>query len=476
MKPISRRAVLRGALGGVLALPLLEAMMPRRASAAEAAIPRRFLVWSQPNGTVLDNWRPISGVSERDFSLSRILAPFERHKADMLVVQNLEQKSSYGHHYISGLTGRPANDYVYPNLKAQGISLDQYMANAWRDQTPIPSLELGVTIDGGRDTTACVSWAGVERPMPPESNPFAVYARLFGNGVPAQDDPLAARRIARRASVIDSVKDQVARLNAKLGTDDRAVLDNYLESVRAIERELGELRERQNACAAPDIGADPSTPGQEPWWMKNDNAPAVMRLQSRLAAAAFACDLTRIVTLTIWPSGGGFRFYGFLDGVSGSTDLHGHSHNVEVGNREPLTRIDIWHAQQLALLLDDFKSYLMPDGKTLLHHALVMSNNEYGPNGSVDYLPIHPVLGERAALSHYTRMMPYVFFGQAGGELDTGRNLECALPSDDVFSLADGLGQHHNRLLVSILNVFGFPDTTFGDPSFDQGALDGFYI
>lgn len=476
MKTLSRRTVLRGAVGGMLALPLLDIMLPGRSSAAEAAIPKRFLVWSQANGTVMDNWRPIAGATERDFTLSRILAPFERHKSDMLVVQNLEQKSSYGHHYISGLTGRAASDYGYPNLKAKGISVDQYMANAWRTHTPIASLQLGVTIAGDRDTTSCVSWAGAEQPMAPESNPFAVYNRLFGNGVPSQDDPAVARRIARRASVIDSVKGEVARLNGKLGSNDRAVLDNYLESVRTIERELGDLQERQSTCMAPDIGTDPTAPGQDPWWMKNENAPAIMRLQSRLAAAAFACDLTRIITLTPVQSGGAYRSYSFIDGVSGSSDLHGHSHNVELGDREPLTRIDIWHSQQLALLLDDMKGVVTPDDKTLLYHSLVMSNNEYGPNGTVDYLPLHPHLdNERAALSHYTRLMPYVFFGQAGGELTTGRNLECDVPTNDV-DRANGIGQAHNRLLVSILNVFGFADTSFGDPSFDQGALDGFYV
>lgn len=478
MKNLSRRTVLRGGLGAALALPLLEVMMPRRASAAEASIPQRFLVWSQPNGTVMDNWRPISGSGgERDFTLSRILAPFEPYKSDMLIVQNLEQKDSYGHHYITGLTGRAARDTGYPALYATGISVDQYIANAWAGRTAIPSLQLGIDIvDGG--TTSCVSWAGDNRPMPPESNPFAVYSRLFGNGVPNTEDPAAMRRLSRRMSVIDSVKTQVDTLNKRLGTTDRQLMDNYLESVRAIERELGTLIDRKGQqCVAPDIGDVPPGSNGEDYWFVNENAPALLRLQSRLAAAAFACDLTRVITLNVSQSGGAFRTYNFLDGVPKDVDLHGLSHNVEVGVREPLTLVDIWHAKQLKLLLDDLKNVVTPDDQTLLYHSLVFSNNEYGPNGEVDFLPPHPHLsGERANLSHYTTLMPYVFFGQAGGMLSTGRNLECAFEDNSELAHATAKGQAHTKLLVSILNTLGFSDQSFGGPQYAQGPLDGFLI
>ena len=92
---ISRRALLQGACGTAIALPFLEAMLPRSARAADEAAPQRFLVWTTPNGTVTDNWVPAQGPGgDTDFELSPILAPLAAHKADMVVVQNLEHLRS----------------------------------------------------------------------------------------------------------------------------------------------------------------------------------------------------------------------------------------------------------------------------------------------------------------------------------------------------------------------------------------------
>ena len=102
---LSRRLVLRGATGLTLALPWLESLAPKQAQAQDAPTPRRLLVWTQPNGTVMDRWAPKAGVDERDFELSEILSPLERHRADMVVVQNLAQRGITGHQFVTSLTG-----------------------------------------------------------------------------------------------------------------------------------------------------------------------------------------------------------------------------------------------------------------------------------------------------------------------------------------------------------------------------------
>jgi len=186
-RPLSRRTLLRGAGGVALSLPLLEVMLPARADAATAA-PQRFFSWSQPNGTVLDRWAPTAGASATDFTLSEILSPLERHKQDLVVVQNVNQWGSYGHHYNSTLTGWGPLDEGYPKLSARGISMDQVLANAWAGQTPIPSLQLGVMVTDQRDTTSAISWAAAGKALPPENNPYAVFARLFGAGGAAGPD------------------------------------------------------------------------------------------------------------------------------------------------------------------------------------------------------------------------------------------------------------------------------------------------
>ena len=143
------------------------------------------------------------------------------------------------------------------------------------------------------------------------------------------------------------------------------------------------------------------------------NIPVVLKLQMQLAVLAFACDLTRVISLTAAQSGGGYRTYGFIPGVSGSSDWHGLSHAVETGDVEPMTSVCRWHSEMLAILIDGLKSNLDSDGSTLLKNSLVWVNNEYGPNGEVPFLPISPVTGTRPNLSHWTRLMPFLLLGQA---------------------------------------------------------------
>jgi hypothetical protein len=462
---ISRRAVLRGACGTAIALPFLEAMLPKSASAGGEAAPKRFLVWTTPNGTVTDNWVCAQGPGgDTDFELSPILAPLGAHKADMVVVQNLQQPGGYGHHSIMSLTGRAPIDDGYPNLYSTGISLDQYIADQWAALAPIPSLQLGVGVTAA-DNVACVSWNAELQPLHAESNPFAVFQRLFPNGT-GEPDPELLRMIARRQSILDSAKDQTQGLFARVGHGDKIVLENYFDSLREVEEQLADLAESAAACGTPEFPAPPAP--DDPWWLQNDRVPDVIDLQCDLVAIAFGCDLTRVITLSLAGSGGAYRTFPFIEGVDPGIDWHGWSHQVETGNRDTLTAIDVWHNEKLAALLDRLKATVDVDGSTVLHNSLVLSNDEYGPNGPVDFLPIPGWSDTRINLTHYMVLMPYVLFGQAGGALTTGRNL--ALPLDNLAD-GDGKGIHATRLLVSILHLLGIPDDAFGDPSFQQGVL-----
>jgi hypothetical protein len=469
---LSRRNVLRGTSALALTLPWLESLAPRKAAAADETPPQRFLVWTQPNGTVMDYWAPTAGASETDFTLSEILAPLERHKSDMVVLQNLMQYDAYGHQFVSSLTGFGYQDLGYPKLLSKGISLDQYLAQKLAGVTPIASLELGVCAP--EDYSGALSWAGPERSVIAEASPFKVYARLMGGGSSViQDQAEAKRLLSRRRSVIDTVLDPLRELNGRLGSADRAVVDNYLESVRGVEKELSALQATAESCKFPDIGADPSQPGATPWWQDNHNAPALLKLQRQLAVTALACDITRVVTLTVSGSGGSSRAFYDLPGVSQSHDWHGFSHEVELGNDQELRLIEKWHMEQLALLIDDLKAIVQPGGTSLLSSTLLLSNNEYGGNGAVNYLPPDPGSGKRNNLTHYAKMMPYLIFGQAGGSLKTGRNLVLPFKDNSDFSRSQGEGLSHTRLLVSILNALGYDDTIFGNPEHAEGTVPG---
>jgi hypothetical protein len=470
---MSRRRLLRGTAGLALSLPWLESVARREAGAAQPAPPKRLLIWTQPNGTVMDRWVPRAGATEADFELSEILSPLERHKADMVVVQNLMQRHATGHQYVTSLTGHGYVDLGTPRYLSKGVSLDQYVAQKLQGATAIASLELAVGEAG--DGQGALSWAAAGQSVIGEANPFKVYARVMGGGgtSPVANQAEVQRLLSRRRSIIDTVTDPLSALRGRLSGADRAIVDNYLESVRGVERELTAFQSKLGTCPAIDIGADPSLPGQLPWWQQNAQAPAVLALQRKLAVTALACDLTRVITLTVAGSLGGTRTFDAIEGVSSAKDWHTISHEVEKGRDEELTLIEKWHAAQLALLLDDLKAVQEPDGGSLLSHTLLLTNNEYGCNGPVSYLPPDPRSGLRNNLTHSGVMMPYLVFGQCGGAIKTGRNL--VLPFRDASDLtrAQGQGPSHTRLLVSALNALGYADTTFGDPDEAEGPVPG---
>ena len=468
MKRLSRRTLLRGAGGVALGLPLLEIMHGGSARAQEALSPRRLLVWTTPNGTVTDNWRPIAGSSETDFQLSEILSPLEQHKQDLVVVQHLRQLGAYGHHCISSLTGRAPVDRGFPDLAATGISLDQHLASSIGQQTPIPSLQLGIQVKQNRDTVAAVSWNAQLQALPAENNPYLMFSKLFNSGGSASAEE-NRQLLLRKRSVLDSVHAQGAALDQVLGAADRAVVGNYMDSLRDLEQRLVGLEQAQAACATPDLPVDPSTSQDDPTWLKEASVPDVIDVYRRLITLAFSCDITRIITLNLSNDGGAYRTNAWVPGIDSGLDWHGHSHNVEVGDRASLTAIDKWYYSQLARYLDDFKAVPEGDG-TLLSNSLVMVNNEYGPNGPIDYLPL-PGSGQPNNLTHYAVMMPYVLIGQAGGALKTGRNLVYEFENDDKAS--KGEGRSHTQLLVSMLNLMGVEDQSFGDPEAPQGPLPG---
>jgi hypothetical protein len=455
-----------------LSLPWLESAFPRHALAQAEPAPKRLLIWTQPNGTVLDRWVPKAGVDEADFTLSEILGPLERHQADMVVVQNLMQYDGTGHQYVTSLTGYGYDDLGTPRYLSRGISLDQYVAQKVDGSTPIRSLELGV--GQAEDGQGAVSWSAAGKSVIAEANPFKVYARLVGGGSSTVGDSAAALRLlSRRRSVIDTVLDPLSSLRNRLGTVDRATVDNYLESMRGVEREIGAFQTRLDSCPAPVVGADPSLPNQTPWWQEPANIPAVLTLQRKLTVMALACDLTRVVTLTLAGSSGGLRTFDYIDGVSSGLDWHVISHEVEKGIDQELTLIEKWHATQLALLVDDLKSAAGPGGESLLASTLLLTNNEYGGNGPVSYLPADPSSGERVNLTHAAKLMPYLIFGQCGGAIKTGRNLVLPMKDDTPQQRSQGEGLSHTRLLVSVLHALGYDDTSFGNPHHAEGVVPG---
>lgn len=452
MSPLSRRSFLRGAGGIAIGLPLLEAMLGRRSHAADQSPPPRFVVMFSANGTIEERWRPVG--TEQDFLLDdpndpdRILAPLEGLKDRLLVLGGLDMLSrSYGPggnghdmgmgHMLTGtdLVVGPSGVGEFSHLpdgSAGGPSIDQAIADVIGEETAFRSIEFGVRamLDLNRQITSRMCYRGPFEVLPPENDPRAAFESFF---VQLGADPAEVAKLrARRHSVLDRVKDDFDKLNAKLGGSDRQKLEQHLEAIREVEQSLDVVGGPLESCAIPD---EPS--GMDP--LSNDNYPAIGRLQMDLLAMALTCDITRVSSLQWSTAQSGVRFTWL-----GQNDSH-HSLSHEADNdpnaRAQLTQINHWYAEQYAYLLGKLAEQPELDG-SLLDNTVVLWANEQG-NGD----------------THDKNQIPFVIGGNYAGKLRTGRWVEYEQRA-------------HNDLYVALLNMFGSDTLTFGNATVNGGALD----
>ncbi len=319
--PLSRRAMLRGALRGsslFVGLPLLEQMgrtgslfSPASATGTEA--PARFGVWFWGNGVRPDQWIPPTTGS--GYALSEELAPLGALSSMVSVVSGCEIKTATHPHH-SGMTGimtgqayyqlGVTRDTIVSTFARQ--SVDQDAADWISQDRPFRSVEAGVTWFRGTDegsTFQHLSHNGPNLPNPSEYDPIALYQRLFGA-------PESLARDLVRQSVLDQVGDQIRHLSGRLGATDRLRLEQHLDSVRALEQRLG----TDIACgsAVPPDSSFPDIDGREQIEQKN-------LVMSQLLAYALSCDLTRVFSLQFSTCGSGALFWqvGATDGMHGMT-------------------------------------------------------------------------------------------------------------------------------------------------------------
>lgn len=382
-------------------------------------------------GTIFDAWRPTGG--EEDFQLQGILASLQPFRDKLLVLEGLDQTvvtqgwiSGHDPAMASLLTGvEIMQDDLFEHGQttygwAGGISIDQAIAEHLAGQTAFASIEAGVRADQSMPNFR-MSYKGAAQPVAPENDPTALYARLFGEL--DLDDAELARLRARRGSAIDYVLEDLAALQATVGTDDRIKIEAHLQAARDIETRLDDL----GACAgpmAPAAGFDP---------LAEESFVPVGDAHMDLLVEALACDLTRVASLQ-WHNEGSTQRFTWL----GHTEHH---HALShAGQAQPLVEIYTWYAERMAYLLDRLDSIPEGDG-TLLDHTVVAWVT---PMGHGD--------------THSSANLPVVLAGGGGGFLRTGRYLDLG-------------GRSFNDLLVTLGNAMGLPIDTFGDPSHCTGPL-----
>ena len=453
---MNRRVFLRG-LGTVLALPALEWAMPKKALASETKPPRRLGVFFVPNGMNMAAFTP-SGEGS-DYELSRILQPLAPYKNDMLVVSGLASLQSEGgdpHLKVgSMLTGVPiigiqqrkattAFDMSDPDY---GISMDQLLARAVGGLTPFPSLELG-TISTSTDcgelfsneefgggeaayVADCaymwnISFANIKSPMPKETNPKALFDRLFGSSILSETDQQRQKRIQDRQSVLDFVREDLKALNKKVGVLDRRRLDEYATGLFEIEKRLY-MAPLSASCSVDASGLAGSYDLDS-----NDTITQHVRAMMDLIVLAFRCDLTRVVTYML--------DNGRSESVFSELGIYAHHHGISHHRESPdqlelLNQIGEWEMEQLGYLLGQLQGHVELDGSTLLDNSMVLGCS---PMGDGHY--------------HFPWDLPIVLAGRGGGAINPGRHI--SFPVDEKMPLAN--------LQISLMQAMGMEISEFG--------------
>ena len=431
---LPRRTFLRG-LGATVALPLLDAMVPAlTAEARTAARPVRRLGFIYiPNGAVMQQWTPAE--TGPGYALSPILQPLAPFRDQLTVVSGLAHGQAEPLGDGNGEHSRASSTWlngIHPKQTEgsdvqAGITADQLAAQHIGRDTPLPSLELAIDLDGlvgnCENGYSCVylntvAWRSPTTPLPMENNPRVVFERLFGDGGTTEQRVAEMRR---DRSILDSVTDDLADLERSIGKGDRARLDQYLDSIRALERRIT-LSEAQSADAElPALARPVGIP---------DNFEDHVRLMFDLVSLAWQADITRVFTFMLGRELGG-RTYPHL-GVP--DPHHGLSHHRNDPEKlDKLARINTYHVGLFTHLLENLRT--APDGLgSVLDHAMVM----YGGG-----------LGDSNDHAHFD--LPEIVVGGGAGRLKGGRHLR--YPKDTPV----------NNLLVSMLDKVGLSAGNFGD-------------
>lgn len=427
-KFLPRRTFLRG-LGAAVALPFLDAMSP--ALAATAKPPLRLAFLYVPNGIDMLNWNV-----EQDGPLGelpRILRPLSPFRGDMIQLGNLTHNGGRalldgpGDHarcsgsYLTGIQVKKSTVDI-----RSSISCDQIIANQVGSATRFASLELGM--DDVRQAGDCdsgyscaytnnLAWRSETQPLPPILDPRALFERLFGTGIVLSPED-SARKARYRRSILDFVTTDTKKLQATLGPTDVRKLDEYLSSIREVERQL-EKAEAQNGAIDPGM--------DRPYGVPPDFADH-FRLMSDMLTIAFRADLTRVVTFMMTREGTSrsYREIGISDGHHPVTHHKGNPELIE-----KVTRINEYHTQQLAGWLGKLK--LAEDGeRSLLDSSMIV----YGAGISDGNRHLHDDL-------------PTLLIGRGASSIKSGRRVTFRKEtpmSNFHLTLMDQMGVHMEHL------------------------------
>jgi len=435
-KALPRRTFLRGA-GATLALPLLDAMIPSFTAKAATASPARRLGFVYiPMGSNISQWTPkgVGNIVELSPTLNSLAAVLDQ----VTVITNLELKNAYspGNHatsnaaFLSAARAKMTEGADYE----LATTVDQIAAKHTGKDTRLPSLELTTesttpigACDGGMSCIyeTSLSWSSPTTPLPAEANPRVVFERLFGDGGSAADQLAALRE---DGSLIDSLSENIAHLQKKLGPGDRTKVSQYLDTVREIERRIQKAEAQTAQSTLPAL--------QRPIGVPSAYVDHV-KLLFDLQVLAMQADITRVLTFQLAREAS-TRTYPEV-GVPEAHHPTSH-HGNDPGKLAQLAKINAHHVSLFAYYVEKLKS--TPDGDgSLLDHSMILLGSGMGNPDVHDHVNL-----------------PIVLVGGGAGSLKGGRHIKYDTP----VPLAN--------LHLTLLEKAGIHLDSFAD---SRGRVDG---
>src|SRR5437763_2384569 len=426
-RAVSRRAVLRGA-GVTVALPWLESLTAFGETTSPPAFPKRFAVLFMGNGVNEDHW-DAQGAGA-DMKLSKTLAPLEPLKHKINVIHGLFHKRATGQGIHPAQTGSLLSGAIINKgaIIRAGTTVDQMIANRTGEDTAQSSIVLACEqpMTGYHETnfsmaySSHISWQTPDSPVPNEVYPSLAWDNLFEN-----------HSSLRNRSILDRVRNEAASLRRSIGSSDKAKLDEYLESVREVEKRVSGTR--VNKDKAEDLAKQRNRPVfsmDRPANGLPEDLREHARLMCDIIAIAFQTDKTRVASLLLARDLSAL-YYPFLEVREGH---HAASHN---NLSEGYERIARFHLSQLAYLAGKLDSMPEGNGTVLDNSCLMFLSNMW--------------IGRK----HDNTRLPLVLAGGLGGALQTGRTLDYTQAGDDNRKMSS--------LYLSIMDRMGIKLDSFGD-------------
>jgi hypothetical protein len=383
-KHLTRRTVLRG-MGAAISLPLLDAMIPARTAlaqtAAKPALHLGFIYF--PHGAVQSKWTPTGEGKIGEFG--EILKPLDAYKSMTTVFSNIDNQAAVGP--VHALAPGTWLSCVHPPISQEahgGTTIDQIAAHHLGQDTPLPSLEVATEYHGGggscdRDYgcsySGTISFRSPSTPLPMEVDPRKLFIRLFGQG----DNATERGRLSKQyGSLLDMVGNEAEDLQRVLGPSDKAILSDYLESVREIERRIQKMEARDlSHVAIPDAPGEAALPFDQR-----------IKLMFDLVTLAYQAKMTRIFTFMMAAEGSG-QTYNHI-GVPDAFHPLSH-HNNEQAKMDRLAKVQTYHTQVLARFLDGLAK--IPDGDgTMLDHSLFLYGSNMSNSNAHNHYPLPTAL------------------------------------------------------------------------------------